>query len=609
MSDEGVADIVKKAKNRAKAAARDAEKARAESAAESAIEEDPFTPGRPVEGVPHGQWMADPATGLPPNCPVQALGMEGDVIHLVDGLGQHAPVSPNSFGQNFAQRLFLQHAQLYLPWAWPRYNKNGDVDGFDTTKLRADMYAAAARRGLWDSVENIRGLGAWTDERGRLIWHAGDRLWIEGKEYGLGSFGKYFYPRRPDGIRPWPEEITHDDNPALTLLKALRAWNWERPKVDPVLMLGWIGTAFLGGALPWRASVFLTGDKGIGKTTLQTLVATILGRQVVATPDTTAAGIYQKVKQDAVAVAIDELEASADNRRIMQVVQLARLAASGGVMLRGGSDHTGVAFQARSPFLFGAINPPPLKPQDRSRMALLSIGKLKPELIAAAPILKDVETMGPRLLRQLLDGWEDFPKLRAWYGDALREGGHDARGMDTYGTLLTCAHMMLGDEGVEAAGFSIEFADWWGSSDALKLDDDGGDDNWRKCVNHLLGVPIEAWRSGKMPTIGRLLEELTDSHNPLLLSDAQGMLASAGCGLLERGKICAGPALAIPHQSPILNKLFAGTEWGEGVWQYALKQEQERAVVIQKPTTNRARINGAQMRCTMVDVLRLLALE
>lgn len=612
--DEGVEDIVKKAKKRAKEKAAgvvDLEAARKERAGK----EDPPPPGLPVgeplEGVPHGQWIPDPKTGLPPGCPVQVLGMEGRVLHIVDSLGQHAAVEPNSLGQNFAQSLFGD-AQGYLEWAWPRFSKEHNVAGFDTTKFRASMYAAAARRGLWDSVANIRGLGAWSDEAGRLIWHGGSRLWIEGEEVELGSHGKYFYPRRPEGLQPWPEPLTLENNPSLMLLNALRSWNWERPRVDAFLMLGWIGAAMLGGALPWRPSVFLTGDKGIGKSTLQGLVSTVLGRQVVSTPNTTAAGIYQTVKQDAVAVAVDELEAGADNRRVMQVIELARLASSGGVMFRGGSDHKGVSFQARSPFLFSAINPPPLKPQDRSRMALLSIGKLDPELIKKAPVLKDAHTIGPRILRKLLDSWEDLPRLRDWYGQALRDGGHDARGVDTFGTLLTCAHMMLGEDGVEKADYSIEFADWWGSEAGLKnVSDD--EENWRGCLVHLMTAPIEAWRGGRNPTIGRLLQQLMDSRESLLISEARALLESAGCGLLDHGKVpsVSGPVLAIPHKSPILSKIFMGTDWGDGVWQYALKQEKERGVVVQgvAASFNRVRINGPQVRCTLVDVQKALAME
>ncbi|WP_163359483.1 hypothetical protein, partial [Escherichia coli] len=82
---------------------------------------------------------------------------------------------------------------------------------------------------------------------------------------------------------------------------------------------------------------FITGDYGQGKSTLQAIIKEVIGDALHATADTTPAGIYQRVKQDCLPVAVDELEADADNRRAVGVVRLARLAASGGVMYRGGS--------------------------------------------------------------------------------------------------------------------------------------------------------------------------------------------------------------------------------------------------------------------------------
>ncbi len=75
-------------------------------------------------------------------------------------------------------------------------------------------------------------------------------------------------------------------------------------------------------------------------------------------------------------MAIDELEASAVSRKASEIVDLARVASSGGTISRGGADHEGVQFTLRNAFLFSAINPPPMEPADRSRMAILNLGKI-----------------------------------------------------------------------------------------------------------------------------------------------------------------------------------------------------------------------------------------
>ena len=86
------------------------------------------------------------------------------------------------------------------------------------------------------------------------------RITLGGKLCDPGEIGDYVYTRRPPLERPWMRSIDLADDPALVVLPLLRKWNWGRPEVDPVLMLGWIGVAFLSGALPWRPAVFVTGD-------------------------------------------------------------------------------------------------------------------------------------------------------------------------------------------------------------------------------------------------------------------------------------------------------------------------------------------------------------
>ena len=211
--------------------------------------------------------------------------------------------------------------------------------------------------------------------------------------------------------RPWGRTIDAADDPALVVLPLLRKWNWARPQVDPVLMLGWIGVAFLSGALPWRPAVFVTGDKATGKSTLQRVVKAILGDWLVQSVNTTAAGIYQKIGHDSRPVALDEMEAKANSTRSKAVLELARQATSGGVMLRGGDKHQGVEFEARSAFLFSAINAPPLEPQDLSRLALLRLMKSTGD----APVIDEqrLALSGQMILRRLIDNWARLPAVKA----------------------------------------------------------------------------------------------------------------------------------------------------------------------------------------------------
>lgn len=567
--------------------------------------------------VQPGRWPGAPVDRLPPNCPVIPLGVDGDHMFFVDTVGQMRSVK--QLDKKTLITLFALTPN-FLQWAWPRWSaKTMTINGLEVDEAAACLAKACASRGLFSPQDKVRGRGAWRGANGSLIWHAGDRLFtMDGgrlRQANAGTdIGGVFYPRRPPIVEPWSERVTDDESPAQEIFAKLKTWNFERPLLDPVLILGWIGAAFLGGALDWRPSLFLTGGFGVGKSTLQAIFKTVLEDALLATTDTTQAGIYQRVRQDSLPVSVDELEADEDNRRGKKVIELARIAASGGMMLRGGAEHEGVQFEARNTFVFSAINPPPLGPQDRSRMAIINLGRL-PQNIENV-VLTGVEVFGRQILRHLMDKWHDFPRLLQLWKDDLRGAGLDSRGQDTYGTLLALANLMIGDEAMAEAGIPVTERAELGRMIAAATSAERAEqvDNWRRCLEHLLGSTIDAWKGGEKPTIGGVLdayemEAPTYDAGDTPLSAARAKLAAAGLGLVlieqqadEHGvKPPPRPALAIPVSSPQLAKIFAGTIWSQGVWTGALKQAPQ-AIVLRGADVKPVKINKVASRCVLVDL-------
>jgi hypothetical protein len=570
------------------------------------------------QDVKPGEWKPD-RYGMPPECPVQPLGMEGEILFVMDAMGQLRSCEPGKMGQKWLQSCFGDR-QDYLMWAWPRFSKEGAVDTFRAEQVAKSFYHAAARRGLFSAIDKVKGRGAWRASNGALLFHSGDALWRSDvrdrdgnlKELPTGFVGNMLYQARPPIYAPWPEPVDLKNNPARKLLQALRGWNWTRPQVDPVLMLGWIAAAMLGGALAWRPTVFAIGDKAVGKSTLQDLIKGVFGDGLLSTSDTTEAGIFQLLKQDTLPVAVDELEAEADNRKVMAVVHLARLAASGAQRFRGGADHVGSQFRAQSSFFFSSINPPPLKPQDVSRMAIIRAKRLDPKKSGDAPPTIDADTCGPMLLRRLMDEWSRFDLAFAAYRGVLRDAGHDGRAQDTLGTLLACADLALGAELAEELDVPMvddiaKWGDWLAPSKILEYEDNS--ENWKNCLTHLLTARVDAWRAGRQQSIGAMLDYLrSETYNGSedemnAVKRARADLAQAGVGLLLPGEIGPDYALAIPNEHPAVFALFKDTEFagvpGASVWKSALRQGPD-AVICTDPNINRVRIGGVQKRCALV---------
>ena len=227
---------------------------------------------------------------------------------------------------------------------------------------------------MWSSHERVRGRGAWCDEGGGLVLHCGNQVLINGVWQKPGRFEELVYPTAPAIPRPSPEPV--DPSLPTDLLSMFKGWNWIRPEIDPVLALGWVVAGMHGGALEHRPVIWVTGDKATGKTSLQRLIIGVMDGGLLQSSNATEAAVRQLLGQQSLPVSIDEAEADEDNRKMLQLVGLARVAATGGRIHRGGQDHHGVEFTAKSAFMFSSIMIPPLLAPIAAGLPVLELGKL-----------------------------------------------------------------------------------------------------------------------------------------------------------------------------------------------------------------------------------------
>ena len=572
------------------------------------------------------EWTEN-SLGMPAEdpSPVTPLGVEGEFFHLIDSNGQFRSLKASDFSHAGMQALYSATPN-WPAFHYPRHGKVvPDADGnpkpppitsFKDDDLRQALFRACARAGLFSPADRMRGRGMWTDKAGDLIYHAGEELWfydrkmerVRSMECGLHE--GFFYPRFPTLPAPWPEPVKPAQNPARELIAMLRSPKWRRPDIDPVLLLGWLGIAYLGGALDWRSAVLLLGDKGTGKSTLQDAFKTLFHDALFHSADTTAAGIYQAMKIDSRPVAVDELEPNAHSSKVANVVHLMRAASSGSIGRRGSSGGAAGEFQMRSAFMFSAINNPLTESQDLSRVAILRMDPL-PQNMGAVPVING-DTCGRMLLATLLKEWPRFYTTRDIYMAALSAGGHDARGQKTYGTLLAAADLLLGEDLARELDICLTAdVDWWRDNlSAASLPEvEDASANWRKCLNTIMSAQVEAWRGGRRGTVGQLIEDTRylnakgAAEHQADIDKARRDLAETGLGLVEPGAVAPQDmnwVLAIPNEHPQINKLLRGSAWESGGWKDALRQCSIDGLMVTDPGKNRVFIGGVQRRCTLV---------
>ena len=565
---------------------------------------------------------------FPPDCPVRPLGISSDIsgsqkCYYLDVNGQLVGLEANNrHGKLGLIALFGTQSdwlESHFPqWSAPVFEgrgaakvmvKESEIVGFDQADAARALVEECARRGIFDPSGRMRGRGAHPLPNGGLVLHHGDVLLasrnrVDGsvsgwKFHGSGLFEGYVYPSAAATPRPWHEAA--GPRAAEQLLATINTWNWKRGLLDARLVLGAIGASMLGGALRWRPNVWITGGAGTGKSTLNGedgLLDLLIGNAALRTGNASAAAIRQTLKNSTVPVFFDEIEATEDNRPAKQVIELARVASSGGTMHRGGQDHQAHEFTLKSVFWFSSINIPPIEPQDRSRLAIL---ELKPLARDAKPLeltALRLPEKGRQLQQRMVQGWHRLEPTIAAFQAVLAAQGHTRRACDQFGTLLACADLLLNEDLPDAEALA-HWAELTAPRRMAEISEAVTDHT--ACLNHVLSSLVQA-RGGEereqlATWVGRAVAAkvapLFDDNGHELDERADKRLQQYGLKLVNaswkaeerdlKGEVTkpgrwgaaafeAGQPgfLAVAGSHRGLDELYRGTKWQGGVWKQSL---------------------------------------
>lgn len=549
----------------------------------------PDTPPPAGDAPPTGDDTPPPPPGRPSRprgeifdgSPVKPLGVNDGHCFYLDALGQLRRIGKHE-RQTIAQMYAHRTATLFH--AFPKMQQDKDTgawrkkpDDFEADKAALAMMAACGERGLFDPEGAIRGVGAWTDDDGQLIYHAGDvMITPEGEMHPCTHQGK-IYPAYPP--IPKPAMLVKDAaSPGQQVLDQLATWNWARD-IDAQVMLGVIGTQMLGGALDWRPFTWLTGGKAAGKSTLQTLIKHLHGGEkgLVQSNDATKSGLTSRIGHGSLPVALDELEPGDErSSKEKDIITLARVAASGGQWFRGSSDQKGAGGNVYSTFFASSILiPGDLKPQDLSRLIILTLNAF-PEGATAPTLRADTwRARGAALKRCLIDRWPTWAARLDLWREAFAAEGIAGRNGDNWATTLAMADMAL-NAGLPSAEVLASWSHRVARLIRADVNELGSDADGM--LMHLLTQKYDIYRRGEQYTIAQWLmaaAQLPGAPEGLLGGDGwadkadyaravNAKLSSAGLRVYGTGL----DAKLFIANSPIqgLLDLFQKSEWAKTVW-------------------------------------------
>jgi hypothetical protein len=584
---------------------------------------EPGEDAAPPDGAPHDEagdkppeWKKkrEPIKPLPADCPVTPVGYNSTTCYFLNPHRQLIEMTKGQFGAE-GIRLLFGSRQDWLWGAFPKYSeKTHEQTGWKADQAAETLIKAAMDKGTFDTAEMIRGMGGWRGEAGELVLHCGSEVLLAGESLQPGFVQGYLYAAGVASQKPAP--LPADDAEARRASEAIErvlamfdSYNWlDGPgdggdieasearcfaadvdgsghKLASLLVLGWLAGSRLGAALDFRSLMWITGDAGAGKTTLQRIIMAMTGKDMVQSSDTTGAGVYSAVGHSSRPVMIDEAEPDPFKSKMKDLISLARQAATGGKIRRGSSNHQAVYFEAKSAFLFSSIIIPPMQNSDISRFCILDLGPLgkrKPLNLDPAQLAY----AGRVMLRRLIDGWARWDETLQAYRAALMEQGHDPRGADQFGALLAACDLMRGDAIAHpdtidafARALSAERMNEANPREANSL----------SMLNHLITVPLDVFRGGTRMTIGELVgigagvlktrEDTKDTVNPKSCQEALKAWSIYIDGFDNGGDPRRGSTarVILPNKSTALGRLFAQSQWyaeggASGGWAQAMRR-------------------------------------
>ncbi len=507
--------------------------------------------------------------------PVVPMGAENGKYTFLTRSGEMRTFAAKDFIPGGYISLFEGRME-WLCEQFPKRDRDGNViDGaFHVQAATRWLMAECHDKGMLPADLDKRGLGVWK-VRGAagpdVVVHVGDAVWYRGRWERPGlRLGKIIFVARPPCAKP-DFKAPADAKVGALLLEALRLWNFEH-RFDADLILGYIGATLLGTHPSLRTHILLSSVPGGGKSTMVDLIAAALGDQATRFDDTSEAGMRNSMGDEARGALLDEAESNSEHGgpRIHAVIELIRRMSTGtGARIvradvSGGIRSTTVAAAA----FLAAVNPPPLAPQDRSRIHRVELRRRAGDPKTRERVLKAVEwaaTVSEALRGRAVLRAGLFHEIVPLYRAELINRGCDDRTADKFATLFAGRDILLHDDPPHGDAIDHDVT----TLEPVLLDTREADEeesDASACWNFLLTATPDWWRMGVKATVGNVISRLRTTWND---HDA-AMLASIGVRLVK-AKGDEPEHVLVANQHNQLNKLFhTEKSWQRGGWATSL---------------------------------------
>ncbi|WP_366654456.1 DUF6371 domain-containing protein [Fodinicurvata sp. EGI_FJ10296] len=439
------------------------------------------------------------------------------------------------------------------------------------------LMRACEARGFFNPANRRRGRGVWIED-GHAVVNMGDSLIVDGQEMPFNQFrSRYVYEAGEPVSAKMESPLT--DAEARKLLTIAQSLRWQKP-VSAELLAGWIMIAPLSGALEWRPHIWVTGTAHSGKTTvIRDIVRRALGPIAFCFDGKSSeSSLRQRMDYDALPVVFDEPEQSDDgSRRMVQnVIELARISSSGGLIFKGTQNQSGAkGYLARSAMCLSSINMTLQHYQDETRFTPLVLEKNEPkddeEKVRSEEhfqtLMRDINaTLTPsfsnrllmrsvRLLPIILDNARTFT-------DAVAAVMGNRRIGDQIGTMMAGAYALEAHDRLtfDQAVAWIKRSDW---TDHTPVEAEKNETRLLSTIMQYQLRVMTGTGTGHDRTIGELVDAARGKDDNLVPDSANKTLRRHGIRYeppnVGKGH---GAGIWIANQHQALKRILRDTPWG-----------------------------------------------
>ncbi|AOX16936.1 hypothetical protein [Kozakia baliensis] len=535
------------------------------------------------------------------HCPVRPLGHLDGKFYFLDAVGQVRVLAARALGSRDDLMSLFMDEGAWLRGRFP-LRKMVDVTGADGQPAKEErvvdfrknavsawLISTCRNEGLFGDHLMIRRPGVWPEKNGMPIVHCGDVVFLGDHYEPAGTrTGNQIWAAAPPSPRPGEPADASIGTKFLEKIKAF--WNFRKAGGE-IAVLGLLGCAYYGAAIPWRPAGFFIGPAGSGKSSLLRVFAAACPVHFY-TNDTSKAGLEQSLDGRAMPSFIDEAGDREDQRGARALLDLVLSAASGDGTKgsRGGQDGKARKIEVAGSIIMASISPPDMQAQHKGRFTIVDLKAANEgeDFSAEHNELKEwAREHGPLMWGRAIAGWERYRAALKVFRTALLETKCQPREMDQLGALMAGWWILTRDgipnerDGLVGVGALTEFV--------RDTDEVAAESASMQVTNHLMSQLIQVQRSTERKSVAALIERvLTKDQNEvgedvLVRNVAMEVLGQYGIRVIRASDTVDIRGREIPREatgagvwfSPAnaqLRGLFTGTPFEGQKWEYEIRR-------------------------------------